>query len=125
MLDKALWWIDSVNYQENYMKANLFNQLLIPAWLAIFSAVICFYWGYKFHNQAIGAEVNFSSLEETIKAIECPTLNKNGIFAIMRKSVGQGQRFADLFQAVSIIFLGLGIINFSLVLRHLKSRSSG
>lgn len=102
------------------MKTKFLNQLLIPAWLAFFSAAICFYWSYKFHNQALSAEVNFPSLEKAIKAIECTALNKNGILAIVRKSVDQGQRVADLFLAVAIIFLGIGIMNFSLVLRHLS-----
>lgn len=102
------------------MKTMLMNTLLIPGWIALLVATGCLYWDYKFHAQALKAENDFSVLEAGIKTIECPTVNKDVVLTIARNSIEQGQRFGDLSRSGAILFLGIGFINFVLILRHLK-----
>ena len=98
----------------------LMNTLLIPGWIALLVATGCLYWNYQFQAQALSAESKFPDLENAIDAIACPALNKDGVLAIARRSIEQGRRFGDISRSGAILFLGIGILNFALVLSHLK-----
>jgi len=85
----------------------------------------CLYWDYKFHARALVEENRFSEFESKIKTIECPTVNKDVVLTIARRSVDLGHDFGYLFRGGAILFFGIGVLNFSLVVSHLRKANKG
>lgn len=105
------------------MKAKFLSVLLIPVWIAFLGGAGCLYWYSKFDAQSHSEEVQLNHLQDAIKTIECPSLNKVGVLSIAQRSITQARRFGDLFEAFGIILFGIGGLNFALVWGYLKSHS--
>jgi len=105
------------------MKTKFLSVLLIPVWIAFLGGAGCLYWHSKFDAVAHLREVQLTNLQDKLKAIECPSLNKDGVLLMARQSVEQTQGYGDLFEKFGIILLGIGGLNFALVWGHLKSQS--
>ena len=103
-------------------KLLLRNSLLFPVWIALFVAIGCAYWGFKFEALADAKEVRFKSVEQQLSAVDCKQIKTDVLLSIARQSFEAPRDNAKIFWSLAELFFVMSVLNLSFVWKHLRPK---
>jgi hypothetical protein len=102
------------------MKSYVLGSMLIPAIVTLFVGIGCQYYSFQFRAQVVDTQAKVIRLQNLIRLVECPTLNKEVVISIAQGSVTHKEQLEEILRYFALFLFGVSAVNFWGVMKQLR-----